>query len=451
MKVLSQNLWRDCHLALQDQLPIEDFNMWLKPLQADYIEMHTMVLYVPNPFVKKHVDSHYLPLIINLCRELTQNPHFAVEVQVGEKPKLVAPASAEETPLAPKKSKKEEIPFRSNLDPNYIFENFVEGKSNQWAKAAGERVASNPGDKMYNPLFLYGGTGLGKTHLLHAIGNQIMQNKKNARVMYLHAERFMHFYVKAVKNNKMPNFKDFYRNVDALLIDDIQFFADKEKTQEEFFHIFNSLFESNHQIILTSDRYPKEIEKIEDRLKSRFGWGLSVPIEPPDLETRVAILLKKAEERNFALPIEVATFMGQRLRTNVRELEGALNRVQANAEFTGKSVTIDFVRDALRDLLALQDKLVTIENIQKIVAEYYRIKVSDLKSKSRKRTVTRPRQFAMALAKELTNRSLPEIGKEFDGRDHTTVLHACKKIAQLREEDLSAQEDWTNLIRILSV
>ncbi len=451
MNMISPTLWQDCHLPLQDQLSIEDFNMWLKPLQADYVENHTMLLYVPNPFVKKHVDTQYLSLITNLCRALTNNENFSVEVLVGERPKTAVPHAEPQEESKKVTGQNEKNNFRSNLDPNYVFENFVEGKSNQLARAAGERVASNPGDKMSNPLFLYGGTGLGKTHLLHAIGNQIMQSKENARVIYLHAERFMHSYIKALKDKKMPDFKEFYRNLDALLIDDIQFFANKETTQEEFFHTFNALLENNRQIILVSDRYPKEIENIEDRLKSRFGWGLSVPIEPPDLETRVAILLKKAEERNFNLPIEVATFMGQKLRTNVRELEGALNRVQANAEFTGKSVTIDFVRDALRDLLALQDKLVTIENIQKIVAEYYRIKVSDLKSKSRKRTVTRPRQLAMALAKELTNRSLPEIGKEFDGRDHTTVLHACKKIAELREEDPNVQEDWTNLIRTLSV
>lgn len=445
---ISATLWQDCHLPLQDKLSFEDFNLWLKPLQAGYEGDHLMILYVANFYVKKQVDSQYLPLITSLCCELTHNPQFRVEVQVGEKPKTMTESVSshpenQNEPL-------QESCFQSNLDPNYIFENFVQGKSNQWAKAAGEKVAGNPGDKMNNPLFLYGGTGLGKTHLLHAIGNQIVMNNKKAKVMYLHAERFMHFYVKALKNNKMPNFKDFYRNVDALLIDDIQFFADKEKTQEEFFHIFNSLFERNRQIILTSDRYPKEIANIEDRLKSRFGWGLSVPIEPPDLETRVAILMKKAEERNFHLPLEVATFIGQKLRTNVRELEGALNRVQANAEFTGKEVTIDFVRDALRDLFALQDKLVTVENILKTVAEYFHVKVADIKSKSRKRTIARPRQIAMALAKELTNRSLPEIGHEF-GRDHTTVLHACKAVVKLRAEDPNIEEDWTNLIRTLSV
>ena len=314
-----------------------------------------------------------------------------------------------------------------------------------------QKVADNPGEQTANPLFLYGGTGLGKTHLLHAIGNGIIANNPEARVVYIHSERFVQQVVAYIRDNKMEEFKKFYRSLDALLVDDIQFFSDKEKTQEEFFHIFNTLFERGRQIILTSDRYPREIEKIEERLKSRFGWGLTTAIEPPDLETRVAILMKKAEENNVDLPHDVAFFIGQKLRTNVRELEGALNRVKAMQEFKGEPITIDFVRETLKDMLALQDKLVTVDNIQKVVAEYYRIKVSDLKSKNRSRSVARPRQVAMALAKELTNRSLPEIGKSFGDRDHTTVLHACRTIASFRDTDPNIQEDWANLIRTLSV
>ena len=314
---------------------------------------------------------------------------------------------------------------------------------------AARQVAMNPGNS-YNPLFIYGGTGLGKTHLLHAVGNAISESKQNAKVVYMHSEKFVMDMVKALQNNLIDDFKMFYRGVDALLIDDIQFFANKGGTQEEFFHTFNALLEGNQQIILTSDRYPKEISGVEERLKSRFGWGLTLAIEPPELETRVAILMKKAEDHNIKLAHEVAFFIAKRLRSNVRELEGALNRVIANANFTGRTINIDFVREALRDLLALQDKLVTIDNIQKTVAEYYKIKVSDLLSKRRSRSVARPRQIAMALSKELTNHSLPEIGDAFGGRDHTTVLHACRKVHELKEESNDIKEDFSNLIRTLS-
>ena len=337
----------------------------------------------------------------------------------------------------------------SNVRANYTFTNFVEGKSNQLARAAASQVADNPGTA-YNPLFIYGGTGLGKTHLLHAVGNGILAKKADAKVIYMHSERFVQDMVKALQNNAIEEFKRYYRSVDALLIDDIQFFANKERSQEEFFHTFNALLEGNQQIILTSDRYPKEIDGVEDRLKSRFGWGLTIAIEPPELETRVAILMRKAHENQIRLPEEVAFFIAKRLRSNVRELEGALNRVIANANFTGRPITIDFVREALRDLLALQDKLVTIENIQKTVAEYYKIRVADLLSKRRSRSVARPRQMAMALSKELTNHSLPEIGDAFGGRDHTTVLHACRKIESLKEETHEIKEDFQNLIRTLS-
>ncbi|MGF7452814.1 chromosomal replication initiator protein DnaA [Pasteurella bettyae] len=452
---LSQ-LWQDCLLQLQDQISSADFGMWLRPLQADTSTPNTIVLYASNMFVKSWVENNYLAQIIKIAQELSNNNELLVHVQEGTKPvakkTMSTPPMSNTTVSSLTKTSQEIEPssFRSNLNPHHLFVNFVEGKSNQLARAVGQKVANKPGDKSANPLFLYGGTGLGKTHLLHAVGNGILEDNPNARVVYIHAERFVQEYVKALKAERIDNFKKFYRSLDALLIDDIQFFAGKDGTQEEFFNTFNSLFEGDKQIILTSDRYPREIEKIDDRLKSRFSWGLSIAIEPPDLETRVAILMKKAEEKHIHLPEEVAFFIGQKLRTNVRELEGALNRVHANADFTGKAITIDFVRETLKDMLALQDKLVTVDNIQKMVAEYYRIKVSDLKSKNRSRSIARPRQLAMALAKELTNRSLPEIGKAFGDRDHTTVLHACRTIATLRDEDNNIQEDWSNLIRTLS-
>lgn len=443
------SLWQDCLSHLQDKVSPTDFSTWLRPLQAD-LDQEMLVLYAPNRFVIGWVQDRYLSQIKDTVRFLSANPQFKVKLVEGIRPQNSTPAAQSAVAPEAAKTAEESKPFRSNLNLKHTFENFVEGKSNQMARAVAQKVADNPGSSDSNPLYLYGGTGLGKTHLLHAIGNGILADNPKAKVVYMHSERFVQEMVKALRNDKIDHFKKFYRNLDALLIDDIQFFANKEGTQEEFFHTFNALFESNHQIILTSDRYPKEIEKIEDRLKSRFGWGLSIAIEPPDLETRVAILMKKAEESGMDLPEEVAFFIGQKLRTNVRELEGALNRVRAWSDFKGEHITIDLVREALKDMLALQDKLVTIENIQKIVAEYYKIKVSDLKSKSRSRSVTRPRQLAMALAKELTNRSLPEIGKAFGDRDHTTVLHACRTIADLREKDNNIQEDFSNLIRTLS-
>ena len=449
-------LWQDCLSQLQDQVSPMDLSTWLRPLQADVISQDQVVLYASNMFVKSWVENHYLAQIHQICQALAKNPNLQIIVKEGVKPapKAVEPASTQtnnhqESAVNFQQESDAPTKFESHLNRKHLFENFVEGKSNQLARAVGQKLALAPGEPTANPFFLYGGTGLGKTHLLHAIGNGILANKPNARVLYIHANNFMQHMVKAMRDNKMDQFKKFYRSLDALLVDDIQFFAEKEKTQEEFFHIFNNLFETGRQIILTSDRYPKEIEKIEERLKSRFGWGLTTAIEPPDLETRVAILLKKAEEHNMELPEEVAFFIAQRLRTNVRELEGALNRVKAMQDFKGGHIDIDFVRDTLKDILALQERLVTIENIQKVVAEYYRIKVADLKSKSRARSVTRPRQVAMALAKELTNKSLPEIGRAFE-RDHTTVLNACREVPKFREKDSSIQEDWANLIRTLS-
>jgi chromosomal replication initiator protein len=337
----------------------------------------------------------------------------------------------------------------SRLNPDFTFANFVEGKSNQLARAAAVQVAENPG-RAYNPLFIYGGVGLGKTHLMHAVGNVIRTRNERARVAYVHSERFVGDMVKALQHNTINDFKTAYRSLDALLIDDIQFFAGKDRSQEEFFHTFNALFEGQQQIILTCDRYPKEVDGLEERLKSRFGWGLTVAIEPPELETCVAILMSKAAVSRVDLPDEVAFFIAKRIRSNVRELEGALRRVVANSQFTGRAITMDFAKEALRDLLALQDRLVTIENIQKTVAEYFKIRVADLLSKRRSRSIARPRQVAMALSKELTSHSLPEIGDAFGGRDHTTVLHACRVIKGLRESNTRTSEDYSNLLRTLA-
>ncbi|MDV6253714.1 chromosomal replication initiator protein DnaA [Vibrio sp. EA2] len=467
---MSSSLWLQCLQQLQEELPATEFSMWVRPLQAE-LNDNTLTLFAPNRFVLDWVRDKYLNSITRLLQHYCGNDIPNLRFEVGSRPvstpkptptRTPADVAAESSAPAQLQARKPvhktwdddaqviaDINHRSNVNPKHKFNNFVEGKSNQLGLAAARQVSDNPG-AAYNPLFLYGGTGLGKTHLLHAVGNAIVDNNPNAKVVYMHSERFVQDMVKALQNNAIEEFKRYYRSVDALLIDDIQFFANKERSQEEFFHTFNALLEGNQQIILTSDRYPKEISGVEDRLKSRFGWGLTVAIEPPELETRVAILMKKAEDHQIHLADEVAFFIAKRLRSNVRELEGALNRVIANANFTGRPITIDFVREALRDLLALQEKLVTIDNIQKTVAEYYKIKVADLLSKRRSRSVARPRQLAMALAKELTNHSLPEIGDAFGGRDHTTVLHACRKIEQLREESHDIKEDYSNLIRTLS-
>uniref|UniRef100_A0A486XUH1 Chromosomal replication initiator protein DnaA n=1 Tax=Rheinheimera sp. BAL341 TaxID=1708203 RepID=A0A486XUH1_9GAMM len=452
-----QSVWQNCLQALQAELPAQHFSMWIRPLQADSSDTG-LTLYAPNRFVLDWVREKYLSRILELIQDYCGDDAPRLKFDVGSsqnnKARSTVPVQAAAVPQAAPAPKEVPEPapksiVTSNVRTNYTFTNFVEGKSNQLARAAASQVADNPGTA-YNPLFIYGGTGLGKTHLLHAVGNGILAKKPDAKVIYMHSERFVQDMVKALQNNAIEEFKRYYRSVDALLIDDIQFFANKERSQEEFFHTFNALLEGNQQIILTSDRYPKEIDGVEDRLKSRFGWGLTIAIEPPELETRVAILMRKAHENQIRLPEEVAFFIAKRLRSNVRELEGALNRVIANANFTGRPITIDFVREALRDLLALQDKLVTIENIQKTVAEYYKIRVADLLSKRRSRSVARPRQMAMALSKELTNHSLPEIGDAFGGRDHTTVLHACRKIESLKEETHEIKEDFQNLIRTLS-
>lgn len=456
-----QSVWQNCLQALQAELPAQHFSMWIRPLQADS-SSDSLILYAPNRFVLDWVREKYLNRILELIQDYCGDDAPRLKFDVGNSQQqtkrppgnshLPQPEASPNNHTQAPREAAEPAPktiVRSNVRANYTFTNFVEGKSNQLARAAASQVADNPGTA-YNPLFIYGGTGLGKTHLLHAVGNGILAKKPDAKVIYMHSERFVQDMVKALQNNAIEEFKRYYRSVDALLIDDIQFFANKERSQEEFFHTFNALLEGNQQIILTSDRYPKEIDGVEDRLKSRFGWGLTIAIEPPELETRVAILMRKAQENQIRLPEEVAFFVAKRLRSNVRELEGALNRVIANANFTGRPITIDFVREALRDLLALQDKLVTIENIQKTVAEYYKIRIADLLSKRRSRSVARPRQMAMALSKELTNHSLPEIGDAFGGRDHTTVLHACRKIESLKEETHEIKEDFQNLIRTLS-
>jgi chromosomal replication initiator protein len=512
---LPDSIWDRCLSRLQGELPVQQFNTWIRPLVAE-ANGGSLRLCAPNRFVLDWVNDKFLHRIREISAEFgcaqvdlgvtakpevsflatprpdsnyrngapnthTQNTqtnsigydspgrqntgnqnianhnidshqealllqHESLGDHSGDFDRVEA---AEVIP--PKRLSREDIEgsHRNNLNTSFTFANFVEGKSNQLGLAAATQVAENPGGS-YNPLFIYGGVGLGKTHLMHAVGNALLNRRPNARVVYLHSERFVADMVKALQLNAINDFKRYYRSVDALLIDDIQFFAGKERSQEEFFHTFNALLEGGQQIIVTCDRYPKEISGLEERLKSRFGWGLTVAIEPPELETRVAILMKKAQQAAMDLPHDAAFFIAQRIRSNVRELEGALKRVIANAHFTGRPISIDLVREALKDLLALQDRLVSIDNIQRVVAEYYKIKIADLSSKRRSRSVARPRQAAMYLAKELTNHSLPEIGDAFGGRDHTTVLHACRKIRELLESDADIREDVKNLLRTLT-
>jgi chromosomal replication initiator protein len=452
VKRVSQALWDQCLAHLERELSPQQFNTWIRPLHAVSKDNEIRLL-APNRFVKDWIDERFLSRIGEILENIHQpRPNLSVEIgtQQNEAPAHTLPRKQESEAKAgvnPQQAAANQK--NSSLNPNYTFDNFVEGKSNQLARAASSQVATNPGSA-YNPLFIYGGVGLGKTHLVHAVGNEIIKNKPGAKVVYLHSERFVADMVKALQHNRIDEFKRYYRSVDALLIDDIQFFAGKERSQEEFFHTFNALLEGEQQVIMTCDRYPKEVDGLEERLKSRFGWGLTVAIEPPELETRVAILMNKAQLSGVELSNEVAFFIAKRIRSNIREIEGALRRVIANAQFTGRAITLDFAKEALRDLLALQDKLVTIENIQKTVAEYYKIRVADILSKRRNRSIARPRQLAMAMCKELTNHSLPEIGDAFGGRDHTTVLHACRKINELRDEDSRISEDYANLLRTLS-
>ncbi|MGI1679457.1 MAG: chromosomal replication initiator protein DnaA [Cellvibrionaceae bacterium] len=516
-----ESVWTKCVANLQDELPSQQFNTWIRPLRVEAevsSDDSLLTLLAPNRFILDWVSEKFLNRIKELVGEysidsplgvslgtvtaaapsfqkpavsqissqantrlpvnqgLTNNGsaklntvHFEREgnnnalvktMDNSSSTKVVSFESSvdvvrQSSSLGTTKTEvtKSEVEgglyHRSNLNPNFTFKSFVEGKSNQLGVAASHQVAENPGGS-YNPLFIYGGVGLGKTHLMHSVGNAMLERDPNAKITYLHSERFVADMIKALQLNAMNDFKRYYRSVDALLIDDIQFFAGKDRSQEEFFHTFNALLEGGQQIILTCDRYPKEINGLEERLKSRFGWGLTVAVEPPELETRVAILMKKAEESKIDLPHEAAFFIAQKIRSNIRELEGALKRVIANAHFMNRSIDVDLVREALKDLLALQDKQVSVDNIQRVVAEYYKIKVSDLLSKRRSRSVARPRQVAMSLAKELTNHSLPEIGDAFGGRDHTTVLHACRKIKTLKEEDSDIREDTKNLLRSLT-
>jgi len=432
--------------ALETELPEQQFNTWVRPLQA--MEGHgALKLLAPNRFVVEWVNANLLPRIGELLRDETTGDVPIVTVEVGSRSQPLRGAPA---PLPTHNhARREGLVVGARLNPEFSFASFVEGKSNQLAKAASLQVAENPG-RAYNPLFLYGGVGLGKTHLMHSIAHLIKERDPDARIAYVHSERFVGDMVRALQHNSMNEFKTAYRSLDALLIDDIQFFAGKERSQEEFFHTFNELLEGQHQVILTCDRYPKEVEGLEERLKSRFGWGLTVAIEPPELETCVAILMTKAHAGGVTLPEEVAFFIAKRIRSNVRELEGALRRVIANSRFTGRAITLEFTKEALKDLLSLQAKLITIENIQKTVADYYKVRLADLLSKRRSRSVARPRQVAMALAKELTTHSLPEIGDAFGGRDHTTVLHACKRIKGLRDLEQRMKEDYSNLLRTLA-
>ena len=525
-EALSKNLlWEQCLSSLQEELPQQQYNTWIKPLKVDgYNIVSTPLspslpdelrLLAPNRFILDWVKDKFFQRICELVNHYLQthgvDQQLPVTIDVGSsqqqcfehfddntvaqdttlshnqvthpsrengyfhqlnntvsKPSdVVKPVDSHQyqtpdsvditsTNNTPKTNLQQQpihvdgaLKHRSGLNRNFTFENFVEGKSNQMGHAAAMQIAENPGGA-YNPLFIYGGVGLGKTHLMHAVGNELVKRNQNAKIVYLHSERFVADMVKALQLNAINDFKRYYRSVDALLIDDIQFFAGKDRSQEEFFHTFNALLEGNQQIILTCDRYPKVINNLEERLKSRFGWGLTVEVEPPELETRVAILIKKAEEVDIELSHEAAFFIAQRIRSNVRELEGALKRVIANAKFTGRPISVNLVREALKDLLALQDKQVSIHNIQRVVGEYYKVKIGDFLSKRRSRSVARPRQVAMSLAKELTNYSLPEIGDAFGGRDHTTVLHACRKIKELCSTNPDMQQDLKNLQRLLT-
>lgn len=540
MKVVLLATWQRCVDHLRDELPSQQFNTWIRPLQAESSD-DGLTLLAPNRFVQDWVKDKFYARICELVRRHADGEQVGISVEVGSRqparpaiatavtgthaaraetvqqqqrmfnngerqgPAIQLPgqstsansrlmlveageslasarlagaalndaAGKNQQAETERRDKLAESAFAGNsnqhrrsgrnmeliiegklrhkgsLNPENTFDNFIEGKSNQLARAAALQVADNPGGA-YNPLFIYGGVGLGKTHLMHAIGNFMLARKPNAKVVYLHSETFVATMVTALQLNAINEFKRYYRSVDALLIDDIQFFAGKERSQEEFFHTFNALLEGGQQIILTSDKYHKEINGLEERLKSRFGWGLSVAVEPPELETRAAILINKAAQSNVELPGDAAMFIAQRLRSHVRELEGALKKVIIHANFVGRKIDLDLVREALRDLFALHDKLVSIDNIQRSVAEYYKIKMSDMLSKRRNRSVARPRQIAMSLAKELTNHSLPEIGDAFGGRDHTTVLHACKQIKKLRGDSQDLAEDYNNLLRVLT-
>jgi len=441
-------IWNQCTSRLKSNLTTTEYNTWILPLQATE-ENGQLKLYAPNHFVRNWVVQHYEQQITEVCSHLSDGKTHTILFEIGTLQRPSDPTAVGGGNTFASQTKPVERRSASNLTADFTFDTFVEGKSNQIARAASIQIGGNPGT-VYNPLFVYGGVGLGKTHLMHAIGNMVLDNNPSARVTYLHSERFVAEMVKSLQHNRIEEFKKHYRTVNTLLIDDVQFFAGKERSQEEFFHTFNALFESKQQIVLSSDRFPKEVNGLEERLKSRFGWGLTVAIEPPDLETRVAILQNKATHMGIDLPEKVTFFVGKHIRSNIRDLEGALQRLVANSQFTGVPINLEFAKDALRDMLTAQDRQVTIENIQKVVAEYYKIRSADLLSNKRSRSIARPRQLAMTLAKELTKRSLPEIGTAFGGRNHTTVLHANKKIKVLRESDITIEEDYKNLLRTLT-
>ncbi len=438
------SIWNTCLIKLENEISSVDFTTWIRPLQALESEGQLRLL-APNRFVLDWVKQHHIKKLEEVIHDFS-NGSLTVVLEIGSKQSNISKPPSKAPVNNTANLKKSRPNF---LNRAFTFNNFVEGKSNQLARAASMQVSENIG-KAYNPLLIYGSSGLGKTHMMHAIGNAILEKNPSANIVYLHSEKFVQDMVKALQQNSINTFKEYYRGVDTLLIDDIQFFAGKERSQEEFFHTFNTLLEKKHQVVLTCDKYPKEIVGLEDRLKSRFGWGLPVAIEPPDLETRAAILMKKAFLANVELPQEVAFFIAKRIPSNVRDLEGALRRVIANSQFTGKPITTEFTKEALHDLISLQDKLVNIDNIQKTVAEYFKIRIADLSSKNRRQSITRPRQMAMTLARELTSHSYPEIGEAFGGRDHTTVINACKRIQELKESDTKVSEDYSNLLRTLS-
>lgn len=448
-------VWKDCLAALKQELTPSEFNTWILPLQA-LQEARRLRLFAPNRFVLDWVKQHYEAQIALLCAQASDGEIGGVSVEIGSAASGEGAARGGNGTVARRPPQggsadddSAQRRLAANLNAEFSFDTFVEGKSNQIARAASMQIGNNPGNA-YNPLFIYGGVGLGKTHLMHAVGNTIIESNPSANVVYVHAERFVSEMIRSLQHNQIDDFKRRYRTVNALLIDDVQFFAGKDRSQEEFFHTFNTLFETRQQIVLSSDRFPKEVSGLEERLRSRFGWGLTVAIEPPDLETRVAILQSKAAKLDARLPEDVAFFVAKRMRSNVRELEGALRRLVANSQFLGTPISLEFAKGALRDMLVAQDKQVTIDNIQKAVATYYKIRVSELLSAKRTRSIARPRQIAMALAKELTKHSLPEIGNAFGGRDHSTVIHATRKVAALREADALIEEDYKNLLRSLT-
>tara|TARA_B100001564_G_scaffold291322_1_gene255350 strand:+ start:1014 stop:2414 length:1401 start_codon:yes stop_codon:yes gene_type:complete len=450
------HFWGECKKTLERDLPVEEYSTWIAPLTLEQNNGSNPLSYsvlAPNKFISDWVEDNYGLTIKERLSAITSNRDLNLnfDIFVDYHDKQSTPIAEQDTPALKEITEQPSSGTqKSNLIENFTFESFVEGKSNHIALAASKQIGDGLTNS-YNPLFIYGGVGLGKTHLMHAVGNEILRKDPSKKIAYVHSEKFVSDMVKSLQLGAINEFKQYYRSLDALLIDDIQFFAKKEQSQEELFHTFNSLLEKGSQMILTCDRYPKEIDGLEDRLKSRLGWGLPVVIEPPELETRVAILLSKAHSMNHELNEESAFFIAQKVRSNVRELEGALKRVIANSNFKGRPISIDLIKDSLKDLLAIQARQVSVENIQKTTAEYYNIKMSDILSKRRSRSVARPRQMAMFLAKELTNYSLPEIGESFGGRDHTTVIHACKKINELRSFNLDIEEDYRKLLRVLTI